>query len=105
MGGHGREFRPRGEQCRQMEYEIDFELGQNPLEEVLVKDGAGNLAVDESADIRVQPVNIERDDGLSACLGKIGHQRMPNLAVRARYEDNRFTHSAMFESSKLLYVD
>src|SRR5688500_4632589 len=100
--GHRRELGSGRQQCGKMKNQVDLELRQDALEQVHVEDRAGELAVDEPGDVRIQRVDVERDDGFFALLRKVGYQRMANLAVGAGYENDGFSHG--HGASKLIYL-
>ena len=105
MRRHRRELRPGGQQRREMKNQVDLELRQDALEQVGVENRAGELAMHEARDVRVQRVDVERDNGLIALFGEIGHQRMADFAVGAGDQDNWFSHGLWFrlEPDRLRY--
>ena len=64
-----RELRARRQQRRQVEDEVDLELGQDALEQRRVEDRPDELALDQRRQRRVERREIERDDGARA-LGR-----------------------------------
>ena len=50
MRRHRRELRAGGQQRREMKNQVDFELRQDPLEQVGVQNRAGELALHEARD-------------------------------------------------------
>ena len=53
------------------------------------------------ASVRVERVDVERDDGRVA-LGKARDQRMADLAARPGHEDDRFSHRFMIVRAVLV---
>ena len=48
VGSDGRELGARREQRRQVEDQVHLELGEHPLEQAAIGDGAGEFAPDET---------------------------------------------------------
>jgi hypothetical protein len=92
MSGHRREFGSRRQQRRQVKNEIDLEFRQDPLQQVGVEDRPRKLALHERCNLRVQRVDVERHDAAVLLLGEIGYQGVADFAIRAGYQNNRFSH-------------
>jgi hypothetical protein len=75
-----------------MENQIDFEFRHQALEQRLVDDRAGHLAIDLLGNGRVEPRDIESDDAAIATFGKAIDQAMADLAAGTSNENDRFTH-------------
>ena len=87
-----RELRPRREQRRQVEDQVDLELRHEPLEQRLVGDRPGDLAIDLARDRLVQPRHIERDDAAVAAFCKLADEAMADFAAGPGDDDDRFAH-------------
>ena len=61
-----RELRARGEQRREVEDQLDLELGEHALEQRPIENRPGDLAIDHRRDRRVEPGEVEGDDGAVA---------------------------------------
>jgi len=99
MRRHRGELGPRRQQRGQMKNQVDLELREDALEDVRVEDGAGELPVHEPGNRRVERIHVEGYH-LFVPLSKVGHEGMPDFAIRAGNEDDWFAH----RRSTLLYV-
>ena len=72
----------------------------------MVENRAGELAVHQPRDVRVERVHVERHDRLIALLGEIGHQGMADFAIGAGDENDWFSHrrSCRPEIGRLRYI-
>ena len=82
--GHRRELGARRQQRREMEDQIDLELRHQALEQRLVDDRAGDLAIHLLRDRRVEPRDVEGDDAAIAALGEAIDQAVADFAAGAR---------------------
>ena len=96
MCRHRRELRAGRQQRREVKNQVDFELGQNALQQVDVENRSGHLAMHEPRDVRVQSVDVERDDPLMALFDQIGHQSVTDFPVGAGDQDDWFAHGLWF---------
>ena len=92
VGGHRRELGTGRQQRGQVKNQVDLELRENALEQVLVENRAGELAVHQPRDVRVERVHVEGHNCLVALLGEVGDQGMANFAISAGYQNNLFAH-------------
>ena len=88
---HRRELGPCGQQGRQVEHEIDLELGQHPIEHARVANRSGELARDQRCKRRVERAHVERDDERTR-RGQPRHETVADLAARARDQDGWLPH-------------
>src|SRR4051812_25813086 len=93
MRGHRGELGARRQQRCEMEDEVYFKLGEDPLEDAGVQDGRGKFTVDEAGQALVQGVDVQRDHRQVALLHKVGDQSMAYFAVCARDQDDWLPHS------------
>jgi hypothetical protein len=63
VSGNGCEFGPRGEQCRQVEDELDLEFRENALQQPFIENRAGEITPDESRKLGVEWSDVDGDDG------------------------------------------
>ena len=87
-----REFRTGGEQRGKMEHAIHLELREHPVEQIVIGDRSGEFAANERRQLRVERVDVERDDGGFAAR-QAGDERMADLAARAGNQHDRFSHA------------
>ena len=92
--------RARGEQRGQVEDEIHLELGEDPLEQPRVEDGADELALHERPQLGIERREVERDDRPAAGSRKLRDQAVADLAVRAGDEDDGFAHGGSFTAGQ-----
>ncbi len=71
---------------------LHLELRQDALEQRLVHDRAGELALHELAERRFERVHVEGDDRLAAGRGEVRDQAVADLAARPRDEDYWFAN-------------
>ena len=75
-----------------MVHGVDLELREHALEQRLVHDRAGKLALHLLAQRRLQRVHVEGNDRLRAGVGQVGDQAVANLAACAGDQHDRLTN-------------
>ena len=91
----GRELAAGREERREVEDEVDLELGEDALEDVAVEDGARELARDEAGERRLEGLEVQREDRAVSFGREARDEAVPHLAARARDEDDGgATHQA-----------
>jgi hypothetical protein len=86
-----RELGARGQQCREMEDEIDLEFRQHSLEQVGIGDRSGELAIDQLVESRIERREIDRHDRPPAA-GEPRDQAMADLSTGPGDERDRRAH-------------
>jgi PAS domain-containing protein len=74
-----------------MEDEVDFELGQQPVEQIDVGDRPRELACDEGRQRPVERGDVQRDDR-SPRPRQPGQEAVADFSPGARDQNDRFTH-------------
>ncbi len=92
MRGGRRELGTRREQRGQVVDGLDLELRQDALEQRLVHDRAGELALHHPAERGIERVHVQRDDRVRARAGEVRDQAVADLATGAGDEDNGFSN-------------
>ena len=83
---HRCELGSRGQQCREMENQVDFKLGENALEETMIGHGPGEFATNERGELRLERRDVEGHDRMA--VGRQAREEpVPYLAVGAGDED------------------
>jgi hypothetical protein len=73
---------------------IDLELRHDALEQRVIEYRAGELALHEAGQRRLERVDVQRDDGAIAAGRQPFDQAVADLAAGAGDEDNRFANHA-----------
>ena len=82
-----------------MKDQIDFELGEDALEEAGIENRSEELALDLAGQRRIERREVERDDG-AAARGEPCDQAVANFAARPRDEDDWLPHPAYSGSAQ-----
>jgi len=91
----GRELRARREERREVKHQLHLELSEDSLEDALVENRPGDLAIDLRRDGRLEPGDVERDDGPRGLTGQPFDETVPDLAAGAGDEHHGFTHAGI----------
>jgi hypothetical protein len=92
MRRHRGELAARGKESREVEDEVDLELGEDPLEDGPVEDRADELARDETALLGIERLEVDREDGPRAVGGETRDQAVADLSAGSRDEDDGLSH-------------
>jgi hypothetical protein len=92
MRRHRGELAARGKESREVEDEVDLELGEDPLEDGPVEDRADELARDETALLGIERLEVDREDGPRAVGGEARDQAVADLSAGSRDEDDGLSH-------------
>ena len=91
VGRDRRELRARRQERREMENAIDFELGEDAIEERDVGNRAGELAAHKRRQRRVERTDVNGDDG-NARRRQTGDETVTNFAAGARNQNDWLAH-------------
>ena len=100
--GDGCELGARRQQGRKMKDELDLELGKDALEDALVENGPGDLAIDFRRDRWFEAGDVERDDGAIRLTGEAFDETMADLAARAGDQHDGFAHARIILETSCL---
>ena len=76
-----------------MEDQLDLKLREDPLERTSIENRAGDLAIDLPGNRGIQWREVQCDDRTLGLLGKAIDQSVPDLAIGAGDEHDRFAHA------------
>ena len=96
-----RELGAGRKQRREMEDELDLELGEHALEHAAIENRAGDLAVDLAGDRRIETRDVERDDGAVRLAGEPLDETVTDLAAGAGDEHDWFAHRANYTEATM----
>ena len=91
--GDGRELRARRQERCEVKHQLHLELGEDALEHAPVENRSGDLAIDFRGDRRIEPGDVERDDGPGRLSGEPFDETVADLAASAGDEHDGFAHA------------
>src|SRR6185295_18331522 len=89
---HRRELGAGREQRREVKDPVDLEFRHHALEQRLVDDRAGDLAIDLPGDRVLEPRDVDRDDATVPLLGEAIDEAVADLSTGPGNDDDGFAH-------------